>query len=141
MDDWVYWLIIAAVLAVGEMATMGLFLLPFALGALVAALLSAAGVGVAICLAVALVVSVGALAGLRPIARRHRRMPPRLRTGTAALVGREALVLETTTEDGGVVKLEGEHWSARSLEDGRVFEPGSRVQVVEIKGATALVTE
>jgi membrane protein implicated in regulation of membrane protease activity len=140
LDDWVYWLIAAAILAAGETVTLGFFLLPFAVGALVGMVLSAAGLDVAICLAAALVVSVVALATLRPIARSHRRMPPRLRTGTARLVGCEALVVETTTADEGVVKLEGEQWSARAY-DGQVHPPGSRVQVVEIKGATALVTE
>ena len=43
--------------------------------------------------------------------------------------------------DDGVVKLEGEHWSARAYGDGEVFQPGERVQVVEIRGAIALVTE
>ena len=141
MDDWVYWLIAAVVLGIGEIATMGLFLAPFAVGALVAPVLSAAGAGLVICLAAALVVSVVALAGLRPLARSHRRMPPQLRTGTSALVGREALVLEPVTPDTGVVKLEGEHWTARPYSDDEAFEPGQRVQVVEIRGAIALVTE
>ncbi len=141
MDDWVFWLIAAVALAIGEITTLGFFLAPFAIGALVATILSAAGAGLLICLAAALVVSVVALAGLRPLARSHRRLPPQLRTGTSALVGREAVVLEPVSEDGGVVKLEGEHWTARSYGDGEVFAPGQRVQVVEIRGATALVTE
>jgi len=141
MDDWVLWLIAAVILAIGELATAGLFLAPFAVGALVATLLSAAGAALAVCLAVALVVSVVVLASLRPLARSHRRMPPKLRTGTAALVGREALVLQRTTEDEGVVKLEGEQWTARAYGPGEVLEPGQRVQVVEIRGAIALVTE
>jgi membrane protein implicated in regulation of membrane protease activity len=140
MDDWVIWLIAAVVLATGEIATGGLFLAPFAVGALAAAVLSGAGAGLAACLAVALVVSVVVLAALRPVARSHRRMPPQIRTGTAALVGRDALVLERTTADAGVVKLDGEHWSARAY-DGEEFEPGQRVQVIEIRGAIALVTE
>ena len=141
MDDWVVWLIVAAVLGAGEILTTGLFLLPFAVGALVAAGLSALGAGVVVELAVALVVSVVVLSALRPLARAHRRQPPRLRTGTQRLVGRDALVLERTTDGGGIIKLEGEQWSARAIDDGQVFEPGERVLVVEIRGATALVTE
>ena len=141
MDDWVFWLIAAVVLGIGEILTTGLFLAPFAIGALAATVLSAAGAGLGICLAVSLVVAVILLAALRPLARSHRRLPPRLRTGTAALVGREALVLERTTQDHGIVKLEGEQWTARSYSGGEVFEPGQRVQVVEIRGAIALVTE
>jgi membrane protein implicated in regulation of membrane protease activity len=141
MDDWVYWLIAAVILGIGESATLGFFLAPFAIGALLAALVSAIGGGLGISLAVALVVSVVVLGALRPLARSHRRQLPGLRTGTAALVGREVLVLERITQDHGLVKLEGEQWSARSFIDGQVFEPGDRVSVVEIRGATALVTE
>jgi membrane protein implicated in regulation of membrane protease activity len=141
MDDWVYWLIAAVILAAGETATMGFFLAPFAAGALVASVMSLAGLGLAPCLLVALAVSVMLLFGLRPLARSHRRLPPQLRTGTARLVGCEAVVLERTDQDRGTIKLEGEHWSARAFDDQRVFEPGERVQVIEIRGATALVTE
>jgi membrane protein implicated in regulation of membrane protease activity len=141
MDDWVYWLIAAVILGIGETATLGFFLAPFAGGALVAAVVSAFGAGLGISLAVALVVSLVLLAALRPVARSHRRQLPKTRTGTAALVGCEVLVLERITQDQGLVKLEGEQWSARSFVDGQVYEPGDRVSVVEIKGATALVTE
>lgn len=141
MDDWVLWLIAAVVLGVGEALTVSFFLAPFAIGAAVAAIVSGAGAGLGISLAVALVISVALLVALRPLARAHRRTPPQIRTGTAALVGREVLVLERITQDGGLVKLEGEQWSARAYMDGQTFEPGDRVNVVEIRGATALVTD
>jgi membrane protein implicated in regulation of membrane protease activity len=143
MDPWVLWLIAAAVLAVGEIATMGFFLAPFAAGALVAALVSASGAGTAIALVVFLLVSVAALAALRPIARSHKRMPPQIRTGTAALVGRHAMVVERIANNEGVgcVKLDGEVWTARAYDEDEVIDEGKRVQVVEIRGATALVTE
>lgn len=140
MEPWVIWLIVAAVLGVGETLSLSLFLAPFALGALAAAVVSLVGLGTAISLAVALVVSIFALTLLRPIARRHLRTPPRVRTGTAALVGRDALVLERTTQDEGLVRLDGEEWTARSY-DGDPLEAGARVQVMEIRGATALVSE
>ena len=143
MDPWVLWLIAAVVLAIGEIATMGFFLAPFAAGALVAALVLAAGTGTAITLIVFLLVSIGALAALRPIARSHRRMPAQIRTGTAALVGRQAMVVERIANDEGVgcVRLNGEVWTARSYDDDAVIEPGVRVHVMEIRGATALVAE
>jgi membrane protein implicated in regulation of membrane protease activity len=143
MDPWVIWLIAAVVFGVGEIATLGFFLAPFAGGALVAALLTAVGAGALLGWAVFLVVSVTLLAGLRPIARSHRRQAPRLRTGTAALVGRTGMVVERIANDEGVgcVRIDGEVWTARSLDDDDVIEAGKRVQVVEIKGATALVTE
>ena len=42
---------------------------------------------------------------------------------------------------GGRVKIGGEVWSARAFDSAQVLEPGSRVQVAEIEGATALVYE
>ena len=79
---------------------------------------------------------------LRPVARRHRRLPPPIRTGAAALVGKRAMVLERIANDEGVgcVRIEsGEVWTARSYAEDDVIEAGERVEVVEIKGATALV--
>jgi membrane protein implicated in regulation of membrane protease activity len=143
MDPWVLWLIAAVVFGVGEIATLGFFLAPFAGGALVAAIVSAAGAGTLISLLVFLLVSGVLLAALRPLARSHRRQPPQLRTGTAALVGRTAMVMERISNDEGTgcVKLEGETWTARSYDEDAVIEPGRRVHVIEIRGATALVTE
>ena len=143
MDPWVLWLIAAVVFAVGEIATLGFFLAPFAGGALVAALVSAVGGGDLISLLVFLLVSGVLLAALRPLARSHRRMPAQLRTGTAALVGRTAMVTERISNDDstGCVKLEGETWTARAYDEDVVIEPGRRVHVIEIRGATALVTE
>ena len=141
MDDWVLWLIAAAILGVGEIATTGLFLAPFAAGALVAALLAAVGVGTAISLAVFLVVSIIALAALRPIARAHRRQPAALRTGTAALIGRTATVIDQITCDEGSIRLEGEVWRARPYDEDEVIEPGARVHVIEIRGVTAMVAQ
>src|SRR3954453_14937635 len=143
MDPWVLWLIAAVILAVGEIATMGLYLAPFAAGALLAALSSAAGAGTAINLIVFLVISIVALAALRPLARSQRRMPPQIRTGTAALVGRNATVLERIANHEGVgcVRLDGEVWTARAYDEDEVIEQGRRVHVVEIRGATALVSE
>ncbi len=141
MDDWVLWLIAAVILGVGEAVSVSFFMAPFAGGALVAAVASGAGAGFGLSLAVALVVSVVLLGALRPLARAHKRTPPQIRTGTAALVGREVLVLEQINQDNGLVKLEGEQWSARAYIDGQTFEPGDRVNVVQIRGATALVTD
>jgi membrane protein implicated in regulation of membrane protease activity len=77
------------------------------------------------------------------VARRHRRLPPSIRTGAAALIGRPGIVLERIANDEGVgcVKVDGEVWTARSYADDEVFDVGQRVEVVEIRGATALVMQ
>jgi membrane protein implicated in regulation of membrane protease activity len=141
MDAWIVLIVVACVLGVGEMHTGGFFLAPFALGALVAALVSLAGVGLPLALVVFLLASLMVLLTLRPVARRHIQHPPRIRTGAAALVGSDAIVLERIANQEGVgcVRIGGEVWTARSYEDDDVIPAGERVQVVEIRGATALV--
>ena len=143
MDTWVLWLIVAAIFGVGEIATLSFFLAPFAGGALLAALVTALGAPGAVGWGVFVVVSVVLLLALRPIARSHRRQPPQLRTGTAALVGRTGTVIERIANDEGVgsIRIEGEVWTARAYDDDEVIEAGKRVQVIEIRGATALVAE
>jgi len=143
MDAWVIWLIAAAIFGAGEIATLGFFLAPFAGGALIAALVAAAGAGTLVSWVAFLVVSVILLAALRPIARSHRRQPPQLRTGTAALVGQSAIVVERISNDEGVgcIRIDGEIWTARAYDEDEVFDAGARVQVLQIRGATALVSE
>jgi membrane protein implicated in regulation of membrane protease activity len=134
-------LVAACLLGMGEMHTGGFFLGPFAIGALIGAVLGFAGAGAAASLIVFVLVSLLVLAMLRPLAVRHRRLPPAVRTGAAALVGRDAIVLERIANHDGVgcVKIGGEVWTARSYDDDEVIDPGEQVQVVEIRGATALV--
>jgi membrane protein implicated in regulation of membrane protease activity len=141
MEDWVWWMIAAGVLAVGEIATLGFFLGPIAIAAVTAAIVALAGGGLAAQWIVFIAVSLASLLVLRPIARRHLRTPSQLRTGTAALVGRQAVVLERVDRDGGQIKLAGEVWSARPFDDDQAFEAGTRVEVMQIDGATALVAE
>jgi membrane protein implicated in regulation of membrane protease activity len=142
MDVWVIWLIAACVLGVGEMHQGGFYLAPFAAGAALAAVLALLGVGAALSAIVFVLASVIVFATLRPVAQRHRRLPPSIRTGAAALIGRPAIVLERIANDEGVgcVKIDGgEVWTARSYDEHEVIPAGERVEVVEIRGATALV--
>jgi membrane protein implicated in regulation of membrane protease activity len=143
MDAWVLWLIAAVVLAVAEMINLSFYLFPFAIGAAAAALVSLAGGGTPIAVVVFAVLTAVSFGIVRPIARRHLQTPPQVRTGTAALIGRTAIVLERIANDEGVgcVRLDGEIWTARSYDDDRVIEPGTRVHVMEIRGATALVAD
>ena len=142
MDVWVIWLVAACVLGVGEMHQGGFYLAPFALGAGLAAVAGLVGLGALVSAIVFLAVSALVFATLRPVAQRHRRIPPPIRTGAAALVGRPALVLERIANQEGVgcVKIDGgEVWTARSYDEHEVIPAGERVEVVEIRGATALV--
>jgi len=143
MDAWAIWILLAVVLAVGEIMTLGFFLAPFAVGALLGAVADLAGAGVIVSLVVFLLSSMLLFGFVRPIARRHMRTPAKLRTGTAALVGQTAIVTERIANDegSGAVKLEGELWTARAYDGDEVIEAGCRVHVIEIRGAAALVSE
>jgi membrane protein implicated in regulation of membrane protease activity len=143
MDEWVIWLIVAVAFAVGEILNLSFFLFPFAIGALGAAILSLVGAGTPAAFAAFAVLTAVSFAIVRPIAKRHVRMPAQLRTGTAALVGRTAVVLEPIDNDAGhgTVRLDGETWTARSYDEDQTFAAGTRVHVMEIKGATALVSD
>ena len=136
------WLIAAVLLAIGELLTPGLFFLgPVAVAAVGAAITAGVGGGIVLELIVFIAVSLSSLAFLRPIARRHIRMPALTRTGTAALVGTKALVLQRVDANGGRVRIGGEEWSARAFFEEQTLEPGARVEVAKIEGATALVFE
>jgi membrane protein implicated in regulation of membrane protease activity len=142
MAAWLAWVIAAALLAVGEIFTPGLFFLgPVALAAVAGALAAVSGAAVWLQLVVFVAAAVGSVAVLRPIAKAHLHMPTAIRTGTAALEGTKATVLVRVDAQGGRVRIGGEEWSARAFMPDQVLEPGTRVEVVKIEGATALVYE
>jgi membrane protein implicated in regulation of membrane protease activity len=136
---WALWATAATALAIGEVFTPGLFFLgPVAVAAFAAALVAvfAGGLGA---LFAFIAVSVVCIALLRPLARRHIRLPAMSRTGIAALVGTKGLVLQEVDATGGQVKIAGEKWSARPFLEGDAMQVGEQVEVAEIDGATALV--
>jgi membrane protein implicated in regulation of membrane protease activity len=138
----VIWVVVAVALAIGEVLTPGLFFLgPVALAAGAAALAALLGAGTLASLSVFIVCSTASLLVLRPIARRHVRMPALSRTGTDALIGRKAIVTRKVDRLGGRVRIGGEEWTARPYLDDQVFEEGKTVDVIQIDGATALVAE
>jgi membrane protein implicated in regulation of membrane protease activity len=140
MVSWIVWLIVAAVLGVAELLTMTFAFGLIAVAALVAAAVGAFHLDLGVQLA-AFVVAAGAGLGIvRPVAIRHLKQAPMLRTGVAALVGRSAIVLEEVNEHSGRVRIEGEEWSSRPyLDESLVIPVGTKVDVMQIKGATALV--
>jgi membrane protein implicated in regulation of membrane protease activity len=139
MGSWIIWLIVAAVLGTIEIATTTL-----AFGLLGAAALIAAGAGfvggdAAVQFGAFVLASGIGLGVARPFAMRHIRHPPLLRTGTAALVGRTGYVLDEVSEHGGRVRIGGEEWSARPYDETLVIPAGTKVDVLQIEGASALV--
>jgi membrane protein implicated in regulation of membrane protease activity len=139
MEAWAIWLIVAGVLAVVELFTLTLDLALVAVAALAAAGAGALGFGVGGQFVVFAVAAAGTLGVVRPIVRRNLRRPPALRSGTAALVGKEGHVIAEVTRDTGLVRIGGEEWTARPYDSTLVIPAGAAVDVLAIEGATALV--
>lgn len=136
------WIALAVVLAIAEAFTATLVLIMFAAGALAAAAAAALGVGVLGQGLIFTAVSIASLVLLRPIIRKH--MLPAIAgedemIGVKKLEGAPGTVLEQVTQAGGLVRVEGELWTARVYDATQVLEPGERIRVIEVRGTTALV--
>ena len=146
------WLALALVLAAVEVATVDFVFLMLVGGALVAAVAAALGLPFPGQVLVAVAVTLVLLFLVRPALVRRVRVGSPTLTGTAALVGREARVVETVSDVGGRIRLAGEVWSARTPSGGTsagrnpaeletaLLLPGRTVRVLAIEGATAVVT-
>lgn len=136
------WIALAVVLAIAEAFTGTLVLIMFAAGGVAAAIAAAFGLNVAGQAVIFTVVSALSLVALRPIIRKH--MLPAIAgadetIGVKALEGAPGVVLEEVTGESGLVRVEGEMWTARVFDATQVIEPGERIRVIEVRGTTALV--
>ena len=150
---WLWWIGAALVLGVIETLTVDLTFLMFAGGAVGGAIAAALGASFLAQAIVFAVVSTLLLAAVRPWAKWQL-----LSTTPSALIGREATALTVIDERGGRVRLGGEEWSARLVDEARPaappahrgyaasalpgptrIEPGADVRVTAIDGAIAVV--
>ncbi|WP_415645418.1 NfeD family protein [Stackebrandtia soli] len=120
---------------------MSFVLLMLSGGAIAAAVAAAVGAPVLVQGGVFVVVSLFALWGVRPYAKRLRESPEGETDslGLRSIEGSPAVVVQRVDNRGGLIKLDGVEWTARALEGDQVFEPGEDVNVIEIRGATAIV--
>jgi membrane protein implicated in regulation of membrane protease activity len=137
---WLAWVGIALALGAIELASVDFVFLMLAAGALAGALAAVLGVPVVGQVLVSLAVAALALLLVRPVIKRQFTIPDARDIGTAAQIGRSALVLSTVTGTDGRIKLGGETWTARTAPDTATCLPGQEVRVVSIEGATAIVT-
>ncbi|MFE9690751.1 NfeD family protein [Micromonospora sp. NPDC005806] len=140
--DAVLWIVLGVVLAVAEIFTTTLFLIMFAAGAFAAAGAAALGAPVGLQALVFAVVSALCVAVVRPVIQRHARSALESGEqpfGVEAIEGATALVLEPVDAERGMVKIDGELWTARAYDATRSYAVGERVQVIKVRGATALV--
>jgi membrane protein implicated in regulation of membrane protease activity len=142
MSGWILWVIAACAFGVVRTLSKRFWLAWFAVGSALAALLDLAGAPGLVLWIVFLLVSLTGIVVARSLASSRATRAARLRAA-AALIGRQAIVLESIAnrEGMGCVKIGDEVWTARALRDEQVIERGKRVEVVDVKGATALVAE
>lgn len=139
VNGWVLWLALFLILATVEMLTLDLFFIMMSVGALAALGSFFTGIPLWAQVIVFAVVSLLMIVLVRPIALRHLRKGPKdQRTNIDRLIGNSATVMEEVTESGGLIKICGDVWSARSR-GGDMFEAGAKVTVAHIDGATAIV--
>jgi membrane protein implicated in regulation of membrane protease activity len=139
MHAWLVWLMVAGGLGVAELAVATLDLALLAVAALTAAGAAALGFPIGIQFLSFCISAVLLLAVVRPIARRQLNGSPLVRSGTAALIGKEAITLTDVARENGRVRIGGEEWTARPYDSDAVIPKGTVVDVFAIEGATALV--
>jgi membrane protein implicated in regulation of membrane protease activity len=139
LQAWQAWLALSIGLGLAELLSLDLMLLMLATGALVGMVTGLIGLPVAVQILAAVGTSVGMLALVRPSIVKRFHSGPELRHGHEKLVGRQGVVVDEVTVQGGQIRIGGELWSARAFDEFEVIEPGAAVDVFEIRGATALV--
>ena len=133
------WLILALVLAAGEITTAGFFLLPFSLGAIAASVLAFPSLGFEWQLLGFALVSAGSFAAMRPLAAKLDREGITVGIGSRRLIGEPAVAItDIDPDDGGMIRVQREEWRADS-DDGRLILAGSSITVVEVKGTRCIV--
>jgi len=138
---WAAWFGLAAVLGLAELASLDFTLLMLAAGALVAGGVAIAVPGMLwLQIVIGLIASAAMLVAIRPLLQRKMHHHGELKTGIAHVVGRSGVVVKEISPDGGgSIKLAGELWTARPFDGTSTIAPGSRVEVMEVDGATAVV--
>ncbi len=138
---WV-WLVAAAAFIVGEITVAGtFFLLPFGLGAAVAAVFAFSGAESATGWTIFVSVSVLATIAVRPIVRRLDATGDPISVGAERLIGQAGVVISDLSADAdrmGAVRVGREEWHAESSE-GIDLPVGTAIEVIDILGTRALV--
>jgi membrane protein implicated in regulation of membrane protease activity len=135
----VAFVVLAVVLSALEIVAPGLVLLPFGLGAGVAAVAGFLGAPPLLQAAVFVIASFAFYLGLRPLARRLDDSAPSDGIGAQRLIGATGVVLERIESgDTGLVRIDREEWRAEA-ESGQVLVPGMGIRVTELRGTRVVV--
>jgi membrane protein implicated in regulation of membrane protease activity len=139
MNVWLIWLAVAVALGIAEAFTTTAVFGVLGAAALVPVGLDLFGVPLAIQFVAFAVTAVVGMVAVRPIALRHMQRPQLERFGIDALVGKIAYVVREVSDRDGLVRIDGEEWTARSFDETVVIPVGAAVDVLRISGTTAFV--
>jgi membrane protein implicated in regulation of membrane protease activity len=139
MAIWLIWLVVAVLLGVAEAFSLTASLGVLGAAALVTAGFAAVGLPLVLQFVVFAVTATLGVVLVRPIALRHLQQPQLARFGVDALVGKRAYVVREVTDRDGLVRIDGEEWTARPFDESLVIPVGAAVDVMRISGTTAFV--
>jgi len=141
MEDWIYWMILAVIMAGLELAVFSIFIFgPLAVAAAVTAVVAGLGGTIELQLAVFIILALASMFSLYPVAKRHKNSDPEIATNVDALIGKEARTLEEISHETlGLIRFDDSNWTARTKADVGTIPPDTRVRVISIAGATAIV--
>ena len=139
MEIWHLWTIAALLLFIVELFTAGCAVICLSFGAAGAAVASACGLNIYGQLITFTVVSLVALALVRPLLKRFfYRGGEQVATNVNAIVGRKAKVVVAIDGEEGRVMVDGVDWKARS-ERGERVEVGAVVEIVAVDSVVLTV--
>lgn len=143
MGEALWWFLIAVIFLLAEFGHRAFYALFVALGAVVAAVLAVAGVGVVVQIPAFVAAAVAGIALLRPsLLRAMGRGQGELVSGIKAHVGTETVLVEAAAgpDRPGRVRIDGELWKAVSF-DGKPIPAGTTVMLLELDSTTFVVED
>mgnify|MGYP002626065955 CR=1 FL=1 len=137
---WLIWVIISIVCLILELTSGDFFLLSFAIGSAVAAIVAGCGASLTWQIILFAIFSTLSLLLVRPALIKKLHKPNRIRLSNAeAMAGQQGRVSERIEEGGyGRVAIDGDDWKARSV-DGSAIEKDVNVRVVKMESIIAIV--
>lgn len=137
---WLIWVIISILCLILELSSGDFFILCFAIGSAVAAVVAGCGASLTVQIIVFAVVSALSLLLVRPALIRKLHKPNRERLSNAeAMIGQQGRVSETIEAGGyGRVAIDGDDWKAKSA-DGSAIDKDTRVRVVKMESIIVTV--
>ena len=131
---WLIWVIISIVCLILELSSGDFFILCFAIGAAVSAIVAGCGANLTVQIITFAVISALSLLLVRPALIKKLHKPHRERLSNAeAMIGQTGRVSEPIEAGGyGRIAIDGDDWKAKSV-DGSAIAKDTRVRVVKME--------